>query len=105
MRELHFACIHSARYRSGGARFGGGGDRNVTLAGEQSGCGVKAHPSGARQIYLGPGVKIGEVVVRTRGSFERFLVGFELDEITGDKARREAQPPQDLYHEPRRVAA
>ena len=38
------------------------------------------------------------------GAFERFHVRPQLDEITGDETRRQADEPQDLHQQPRRVA-
>ena len=79
--------------------------RQMALAAEQAGGRVHADPAGARQIDLGPGVQVGEILVRALRPFERIDVGLQLDEIAGDEAGGEAEPAQDLHEQPRRVAA
>ena len=81
------------------------GERNVAFAAEQTRCRVEADPAGAGQIHFRPGVQIGEVDVGAGGAVERFDVGPQLNQITGDKARRQADMAQDLNEEPCRVAA
>ena len=56
--------------------------------------GIEADPARARQIDLGPSVKVGEVVAGARRSVERDKVGLELDEIPRHESRRQAQMTQ-----------
>ena len=105
VRERHFALIHGAGDRRGGGRLGRGRERNVPLAGEQSGSRIQPDPSRARQIHFGPGVQIGEILARARLAFERLHVGLQLDQVAGDEARRESQMTQDLHQQPGAVAA
>ena len=79
--------------------------RQMALAAEQAGGRVHADPAGAGQIDLGPGVQVGEILVRALRPFERIDVGLELDEIAGDETGGEAEPAQDLHQQPGRVAA
>ena len=81
------------------------GERNVAFAAEQPRGRIEPDPAGAGQIDFGPGVQIGEIDVGAGGAVERFDVGPQLDQIAGDKARRQADVAQDLHQEPRRVAA
>ena len=69
----------------------------MTFAGEQPRCRVETDPTGARQKDLGPGVQIGKVLFRPRGTIERFDVRRELDQIAGNKSRRESQMTQKLH--------
>ena len=62
---------------------------NVSFPGEQAGGGIEADPTRAGQIDFRPGVQIGKIVRRTRGTVERFHIGLELNQIAGDKARGE----------------
>jgi hypothetical protein len=52
---------------------GRAGERDVALAGEQPGRGVEPDPARARQVDLGPGVQVGEVVVGAGRPVERHL--------------------------------
>ena len=65
----------------------------MALAGEETGRRVEADPAGAGEIDFAPGVKIGEVLLGAGRTIEGFLVGFELDQVTGRKARRNAEVP------------
>ena len=78
---------------------------DVAFAAEQARGRVEADPAGAGQIDLGPGVQIGEIVVRALRPVERIDVGPELDQIAGDEARGEAEMAQDLHQQPGGVAA
>ena len=82
-----------------------GAQRQMALAAEQPRGRVEPDPAGAGQIDLGPGVQIGEIMVRALGAFERLLVGRELDEIAGDETRGEAETAQRLHQQPGRIAA
>lgn len=76
------------------------GKRHVALAAEEAG-GVEPDPARAGQIYFRPGMQRGAVafnaaVTRVRG---------KLDEITGNKARRQAGVAQNLNQQPGGIAA
>ncbi len=81
------------------------GQGHVAFAAEQPRGGVQADPAGARNIDLGPGVQVGEVVSRALRPFHRVDVGLELDQVAGDEAGGEAQAAQDLDQQPGAVAA
>jgi hypothetical protein len=50
-------------------------------------------------------VQIGEVALGPGGTLERALVGLELDQVSRDEARGEAEPAQHLQEQPGAVAA
>jgi hypothetical protein len=77
----------------------------MALAGKQAGCRVEPDPARARQIDLGPGMQVGEILVRPAGARHRFLVDDQLDQVAGDEARGEAQAAQQLHQQPGAVAA
>ena len=91
--------------RRGGLRIGRGGERDMALAGQQTGRGVHAHPAGARQIRLRPGMQVGEVGGRAFRPFKRLHIADKLDQVAGDEARRIAEMAQQLHQQPRRIAA
>ena len=103
--ELDLARVEGAADGRGRAVVRRRGQGQVALAAQQSGRGVEADPAGARQIDLGPGVQVREIVPRAERAGHRVDVGFELDQVTRDEAGREADAAQDLHHEPGRVAA
>ena len=105
--EAEFAMgrLDHARDRRAGAIMRRGAQRQVALAAEQPRGRVEPDPAGAGQIDLGPGVQIGEIMVRALGAFERLLVGRELDQIAGDETRGETKPAQRLHQKPGRIAA
>ncbi len=103
--ELDLAGAHQARHRRGRLRARRRRERNVPLAGEQAGGGIEAHPAGARQIDLGPGVEIGEVRAGPGGAIEWLLVGAQLNQVAGDEASGQPEVAQRLDEQPRRVAA
>ena len=71
-----------------------GGDGDVPLAGQHARGDVEPDPARARQIDLGPGVQIGEIVLDLARAFDRIDVGTQLDEIAGDEARGEPEMAQ-----------
>ena len=77
----------------------------MAFPGEQPGGGVQADPAGAGDENLRPGVQVGEIHLGTGGTVQRFHIGLELDQIAGDKARRQAQMAQDLYQQPGGIPA
>ena len=103
--EVDLGEAGDAGDRGGVAVVGGGGERDVALAGEEAGGGVEADPAGAGQVDLGPGVQVGEVVVGAGRAVERDEVGLELDQVAGDEAGGEAEVAQGLDEEPGGVAA
>ena len=86
-RDLGFV-VHAGDGR-GALRRRRRGQRNVALAREQARGRIEPDPARARQINLGPGVQIGEVVLGARRPVERFHVGLELDQVARHEARRE----------------
>ena len=91
--------------RRGRAKMRSGAERQVALASEQARGRVHADPAGAGNIDLGPGVQVGEVDRRAGGAVERDDVGLQLDQVSGDEARGEAEMAQDLHQEPAGIAA
>ena len=79
--ELDFGEVDTTGDGGGGERLRRGGQRQVAFAGEQAAGGVQAHPPGAGQENLHPGVQIGEVFDGADGAVERLHVGLELDEV------------------------
>ena len=99
------------------ARVDGTGDRGGASAGRAcrpAGCGLR-RPAGPRsgrgrssrrrEVDLGPGMQVGEVLLGAGRAVERPHVGLELDQVAGDEAGGEAQMAQDLHQQPGRIAA
>ena len=104
--ELDLAGLDQAGDGCRVLRVGGGGQRQVALAGQQARGRVEADPAGARQEHLGPGMQVGEVGLGTGGPVvERLHVGLELDQVARDEAGGEAEVAQDLHQQPGAVAA
>jgi hypothetical protein len=80
-------------------------ERDVPLAGEQAARRVEADPPRARQEDLGPRVEVGGVFRDAGGSFDRLLVGLELDRVPRDEAGGEAEAAEHLHEQPGEVAA
>ena len=57
--------------RGGAQRIGRAGQRDVPFAGEQARGRIEADPARARHVHLGPGVQVGEVVLRPGRPIER----------------------------------
>ena len=77
----------------------------MPFTGEQPGRGIEADPAGAGQIHLAPGMQVGEVDVGAGRAVEAFHVGGQLNQVTGDKPRRQTEIAQQLHQQPCRVAA
>ena len=77
----------------------------MSFTGEQSGRRIKADPAGARQIHLTPSVQVGEIHFSAGRAVEAFHVGGQLNQVTGNKPRGQAEVAQQLHQQPRRVAA
>ena len=112
MRRTDIWCSNSTSHsfdaagdRRGARRLGRAGQRDVSLAGEQSRRRIEADPAGARQVDLAPRVEIGEVAVGADWTVERLDVGLELNQIAGHEARGEPEVAQQLHEQPGRVAA
>ena len=110
-RHLHLVGEHDFGFVVHAADGGGTlrrrrrGQRNVALAREQPGGRIEADPARARQVNFGPGVQIGEIVVRARRPVERFHIGLELDQIAGHEPRRQPVMAEDVHQEPAQIAA
>ncbi len=78
------------------------GERDMPLAGEQTGGRIEPDPAGPRNEHLGPGVQVRAVILRS-GAVRH--VGLQLDEISRHEARGQAEMAQRLHQEPRAVAA
>ncbi len=72
---------------------------------KQAGGGVEADPSGAGKVDFGPGVQVSEVGGGAFGTFDGFEVGNDLDQVSGNEARGQAQVAHDLHEEPGGIAA
>ena len=81
-------------HRRGGERVGGAGQRDVALAGEQPRGRVETHPARSGKVDLGPGVQVGEVVLRPRRAVERGDVRLELDQVSRDEPGRQPELPR-----------
>ena len=71
-------------------------ERDVPFAREQAGGGVEADPAGARDVDLGPGMQVGEIVRGTGRAVERLHVGLELDQVARHETRGEAEMAGDF---------
>ena len=87
--NCYFALIDGAGDRRGGGGFGSGGERDVAFAREQSRGRIEADPAGARQIDFGPGVQIGEILLRARAGHP----AVSCRASTGSGSRRRSAPP------------
>ena len=103
--ELDFGGISHAADGRGGAVMGRGAEGNMPLPAEQAGRGVHADPACARQIDLGPGVQIGEVLVRAHGPLDGVHISLQLNEVARHETGREAKMAKDLHQQPRGVPA
>jgi len=105
VNELRFARVHRPANRRGTGRLGRAGERDVTFAREQAGSRVEADPTGPGQKDFAPGVEIGKIDFRAGGAVQRFHVRFELNQITRNKTRRQAEMTEQMNEQPSRVAA
>ena len=71
--------LDQAADRRGVLGIGGGGERDMALAGQEARSRVEPDPAGAGDIDLAPGVQVGEILFRARRAVERLHVGLELD--------------------------
>ncbi len=77
----------------------------MAFAGEQAGRRVEAYPARARKIHLRPGMQIGEVLAWPFRTIERLHIGLELDQVSGNEARRQPQVAQSLHQQPGGIPA
>jgi hypothetical protein len=59
----------------------------MALPAQQSGGRIEADPAGARQIDLGPGMQVGEILLCAGRSIERLDVGPQLNKIYSDSLK------------------
>ena len=62
----------------------------MALPGKQRRSGVEPDPAGARNIDLGPGMQVGEILGRAARAIQTWLVGGELDEVARHKSSCQA---------------
>ena len=103
--KFHFAGADQPGDRRRRAGLGSCRQRNVPFPRKQAGSGVKPHPSRAGQVNFRPRVQVGKILFRADGTLQRFHVGFELNQVAGNKSRRQAQVPKGLNQQPARIAA
>ena len=103
--EVHLALVGGPGNGGGTDGVRGTGQRDVTLAGEQSRGRIQAEPAGAGDIDLRPGMQVGEVVVGTGGALQRLFIRGQLQQVAGDEARRQAEMAQYLYQQPAGIPA
>src|SRR5688572_22023653 len=103
--EQHLAVVHLAGDRRGAGRVRRTRQRDVTFAGEETRGGIESDPSAPRDIYLAPGVEVGEVARGTRGTVDRLDVRDQLDEVPGHEAGGVAEVAQKLHEDPRGITA
>ena len=77
----------------------------MPLAREQPGSRIKPDPPRARQIDLGPCVQVREIHLRPARAVEAFHIRLELDQVPGNKARRQPHAAQHVDQHPCGVAA
>ena len=77
----------------------------MSFAREQSGSWIEADPAAAGQVDFGPGVQVGEILVRAARAVERFDVGRELNQVAGNESRRQSKMPEQLHQQPGAIAA
>ena len=71
------------------------GKRHMALAAKEPRGRVQPDPAGAGKIDLGPGVKVGEIILGARGPSSGSTSGRELNEVAGHEARREARAGEE----------
>ena len=104
VNELAAGRLDQPGERRGRCRIGRAGDRDMAFAGHQTRGRIQPDPAGARQIDLAPGMQVGEIMGGALRPVERLHIGHQLDQVSRDKAGRQAQAAQQLYQQPGRVA-
>ena len=77
----------------------------MALAREQARRRIEPDPARAGHIDFGPGVQIGEILLRAGRAVERLLVGLELDQVARHEARRQPEIAHDIDEKPAGIAA
>ncbi len=103
--ELDLCLLGRAGNRCRADRIRCAGEGNVALTGEQPRGGVEPQPARAGDEHLGPGMQIGEVLLRARGAVEGLHVRGELYQVARDETCRKPQMAQDLHQQPAGVPA
>ena len=103
--KLGLALFQRPRNRGRGGWGGRRGERQMAFAREEPGRRIKPDPAGAGQIDFAPGVQVGEILLRTGGTVQRFHVRLQLDQISRNEPGRQPRPPQQLHQQPGGVAA
>ena len=103
--ERCFTHVGESRDRCGRRWNGGTGQRNVAFARQQARRRIEADPARARQVSFAPCVQVGEIAVSAGRTVERFLVGSQLDQIAGGKARGDTEMAKNLHQQPAGIAA
>ena len=103
--ELDFALAHGARNRRGARWIRTARERQMPFARQEPGGGVEADPTGTRQIHLAPRMQVGEIAVRPTRPINRLDIGDELNQVTGDESRGQAEVAEHLDQQPGRVPA
>ena len=103
--ELHVGRLDRASDGRGLGSIRRADQRDVALAGKQARGRIHPNPARARQERLCPGMQIRGVGLRAARIFRRALVRRQLNQIPGDKPRRDPQMSQNLHQQPCRIAA
>ncbi|CAG2156124.1 hypothetical protein LMG19282_05132 [Cupriavidus campinensis] len=95
--EGDLALVHRPAHRRGAAGLRRAGQRDVPLPGQQPGGGVQPDPAGAGQVDLAPGVEVSEIGLGAHRAIHGLHVGRQLQQVTGDEARRQPKMAQRLH--------
>ncbi len=94
-----------ATYRCSARWFRSAGQWYMPFPCKQTGSGIEPDPSGAGNVNLAPGVKIGKILFGTGWSVQSRHIRFQLYEIAGDKTCRQTEVAHDLNQQKRRIPA
>src|ERR1041385_1065833 len=87
--ELRLALVHGASNRRGTRWLRRATERDVAFTGEQARRRIETNPTRAGQIDFAPRVQVCEIEFSATRPVERFHVRRELNEVAGNKTRRE----------------
>src|ERR1043165_1684460 len=105
VRERAFAFVGGAGYRRGVRWKCAARERQMAFAGKQARRRVETDPPAARQINFAPGMEISEIMFGAGRAIESLHIGGKLNQVTGNKARRQTETTADLHEQPSAVAA